>query len=163
MLKDHILRQFSGGVFPAQNYFYLLFTRQNFCYQILLNFFAFSHPLSTFSFLHLFKWYAGFHFFFWLPVSCIARTFLLYSQSSVWLVLTVLTINAFSFTSRAALLASLFYITLLTSSDSWSGVFMFSDASVSTHFFLCKWNTESPTLSCWSLSHLGQIQKSLKD
>lgn len=142
MLKDHLLHHFSGGVFPAQNYFYLLFTRQNFCCQILLNFFAFSHPLSTFSFLHLFKWYAGFHLLFWLSVSCIARTFLLHSQSSVWLVLTVLSINAFSFTSPDQL---------------------FSDASVSTHFFFVNEDTESPTLSCWSLSHLGQIQKSSKD
>lgn len=132
MLQDHLPCHSAGGFFSPHK-------TTSICCSQDRNFVAFFYIQSSFfcPLFFLFTFSVGiqvFNLFSLAPVSCITRTFLLYSQSSAWLVSTVLTINIFSFTSGAVLLAALFYITLLTSSDSWFVSSMFSSASVCTHF-----------------------------
>lgn len=153
MLKDHLPCHSTGGAFPTQKYFYLLFIRHIFLPNFVACFFAFSHHLSTLFFIFTFSVSMQVVNIFFLTRCLSCQNFLLYSQSSLWLVLTVLTVNIFSFISRAALFASLFYIILLTSSDRCFGISVFSAASLYAHFFLCKWR-------CWVTYSLMLISRS---
>lgn len=85
-----------------------------------------------------------FNLFFLLPVSYIARTFLLHSQSSLWLVVTVLPAECFFLHFKGSSYCCSLSITLFTNSDSWIVISMFSAASACIHFYLC---SESPSSS----------------
>ena len=111
----------------------------NFCWFLLhlviLSFPTFFSSASLFTF-HLYNWFEVFNLYFLLPVSCIARTFLLYLQSSLWLVLTVLPAECFFTISSTAPIAVVFCITLFTYSDNWIDISVFAAAAACTHFSL---------------------------